>query len=225
MPVPLNPFVDVVRSWFTEKLGYLVNDSVPVKPEYIGKPNTASDIDLVCKHPRKHQQLSLNGRTVKLSSNVIVECKGWFEYSKTGFVAQLIDDLTLLNKYKTKYLPKVLPKAEHHFFFLREEVYKKGIHLFGTNAFQRMIIGPFLVPSRTSRYDIPELISKYESKGIIIIEMKDIVEDLFHFIQNAIDQKKRGVSSDDADKLRKTYALEMLHLVNTYCKVERKNEI
>lgn len=77
MPVPLDPFVDVVKSWFTESLGYLINDSVPVKPKHVGSPNTASDIDLVCKHPLTPKEITFDGkRKLTLHSSLLVEWGG-----------------------------------------------------------------------------------------------------------------------------------------------------
>ena len=55
--------------------------------------------------------------------------------------------------------------------------------------------------------------------GIIIIEMQDILEDLFKFIKNAVNGKGKDRNKD---KLRKTYALEMLHMINTYFEWKRK---
>jgi len=73
MPVPLNAFVDVAKVWFTEVLGYLINDSVPVKPNY-AKGATPSDIDLICKNPDKNlKKISFSdGRSISLKQNLLV---------------------------------------------------------------------------------------------------------------------------------------------------------
>jgi len=103
MPVPLNAFVDIVKVWLTESLGYLVNDSVPVKPNYKQGP-TPSDIDLICKHPHNHKQKVTigSGRRLNLNPNLLVECKGWFDYSKTEFIKQLEEDLKVVMDGKGK---------------------------------------------------------------------------------------------------------------------------
>ncbi len=223
MPVPLNPFVDIVRAWFTERLGYLVNDSVPVKPNYKGKPNTPSDIDLVCNHPlNKPQQIVLGNKKIRLSSKVIVECKGWFDFSKTAFMGHLINDLELLEKHKMKFLPKNLTKEDYYFFFLRDEVYQKAKLMFGTSNFQRIIIGPYLQATRNSSCDISNMIKRFNKKDITILEMSDILHDLFAFISSAIEKKENKISTEDADKLRKNYAIEFLHLVSSYCDIRKK---
>jgi len=49
--------------------------------------------------------------------------------------------------------------------------------------------------------------------------MQDILEDLFKFIKNAVNGKGKDRNKD---KLRKTYALEMLHMINTYFEWKRK---
>jgi len=54
MPVPLNAFIEVVRTWLTKRLGYLVDDSIPVRwSRKSVTVTTPSDIDLVCTHPSK----------------------------------------------------------------------------------------------------------------------------------------------------------------------------
>ena len=223
MPVPLNPFVDVAKCWFTERLGYLVNDSVPVKPAYHDKPNTPSDIDIVCMHPRRGAQITFpSGRKVRLGKNLLVECKGWFDFYDTSFMSYLVNDLALLKKHKNVYLPLDLTKDDFYFFFLRKEVFDKGREIFGTGNFHRTIIGPLLKPTRTVGYDALELISEFERRNIIIVEMRDVIQDLFLFISKARMKRKKMGSSGDWDKLRKNYALEMLHLINTFCNVNRK---
>jgi len=112
------------KVWFTKKLEYVVNDSIPVKPNY-KKGATPSDIDLVCKHPRmKKQDVTFeDGRTIKLSPNLLVECKGWFDYPKTEFMKHLEENLTLLKRYGKRYIPKNVSRRDTpHMFFFREEV-------------------------------------------------------------------------------------------------------
>ncbi|HPD60810.1 MAG TPA: hypothetical protein PKV48_03505 [Thermodesulfobacteriota bacterium] len=226
MPVPLNAFLDVAKVWFTEKLDYLANDSIPVKPAYEKKSATPSDIDLICKHP-KEQNLVINfesGRTVTLSPNLLVECKGWFDFPKPAFFNLLNFNLTLLRKQGKSYLPKSLPspKREPHLFFLREEIHEEGQRRFGTKDFQRVLIGPFLIPPRNVKFTTKQLIDEYERHKIIILEIQDIAADMFKFIQQAKEDRKAG-KTQDYNKLRKTYALEMLHLVNTYFELKKKS--
>lgn len=227
MPVPLNAFVDVVKAWFTEKLDYLVNDSVPVKPSREGtKAATPSDIDLICKYPKeKCQSVDFeSGRTVSLCPNLLVECKGWFDYPKPEFAKHLDVNLILLNKFGGNFLPQSLPrKPKNHLFFFREEVFKKGKEIFGSKKFQRVIIGPFLAKSKKNSRPLPDLITEYDKRGIVVIEMRDILVDLYEFIHKAKERKRKG-DSGDADKLRKTYALELLHLVDTYMEIKPKEE-
>lgn len=223
MPVPLNAFVDVAKVWFTERLDYLVNDSIPVKPAY-KKGSTPSDIDLLCKNPQeKHHTIQFDsGREVKLGPNLLVECKGWFDYVKTDFAKHLMNNLFLLREYGGTYLPKSLPspRIKSHLFFFREEIFNEGVRRFGSNNFERVIIGPFIVLPKGAEVTIDELISEYETYGIVVIEMQDILGDLFKFIENAKIQKKKG-NPKDYIKLRKTYTLEMLHLVRTYFDLKR----
>lgn len=228
MPVPLNAFVDVVRVWFTERLGYLVNDSVPVKPSRLGrKAPTPSDIDLICKHPtEKDTDVSFeSGVSFGLSPNLLVECKGWFDYSKPEFAKHLYANINLIKKYDKNFLPQSLSKKDQdHLFFFRQEVFEKGLQTFGSENFQRVVVGPFLVPPKNAEYPLSKLIAEYKKQDIIVIEIRDILGDLFRFIQNAKRLKKEGDSSA-ADKLRKTYALEMLHLVNTYMEPKLREAI
>lgn len=69
---------------------------------------------------------------------------------------------------------------------------------------------------------LSELLTRYEKLDIVIVEMKEIINDLFEFIHDAKEQKKKRIS-DNADKLRRTYALEMLHLVDTFMSVRPKD--
>jgi hypothetical protein len=227
MPVPLNAFVDIVKVWFTEKLDYLANDSVPVKPSREGaKATTPSDIDLICKYPKEKCRSVVfeSRRTVKLCPNLLVECKGWFDYSKPEFAKHLHANLNLLDKYGGNFLPQSLPrKLRDHFFFFREEVFKKGVEIFGSKKFQRVIIGPFLVQAKGDSRLLKDLITQYDKRGIVVIQMRDILVDLFDFIHKAKERKRKG-DSGDADKLRKTYALELLHLVDTYMEINTKEE-
>jgi len=227
MPVPLNAFVDIVKVWFTEKLDYLANDSVPVKPSHEGaKAATPSDIDLICKYPKeKCRSVDFESRrTVNLCPNLLMECKGWFDYTKPSFAKHLHANLNLLNKYGGNFLPQSLPrKSRDHFFFFREEVFKKGVEIFGSKKFQRVIIGPFLVEPKGDSRLLVELITQYDKCGIVVIEMRDILADLFGFIHIAKERKRKG-DSRDADKLRKTYTLELLHLVDTYMEIKPKVE-
>jgi hypothetical protein len=226
MPVPLNAFVDVAKVWFTEVLGYLINDSVPVKPNY-AKGATPSDIDLICKNPDKNlKKISFSdGRSISLKQNLLVECKGFFDYNKSEFFKLLMDDLKLLKEHQRIYLPKTLPSKSSYFFFLRQEVFDKGKQIFGSYDFQRVIIGPFMRAPRKSLYSEDTLIKEYENRKIIIIKMKDILENLFGFISDAKNAKKER-NSENFNKLRKTYTLEMLHLVATYYPelLKRSNE-
>ena len=150
MPVPLNPFLDVTRAWLTECYGYLVNDSVPVLPAL--KTPTPSDIDLVATRPPGDEPPRRS--FAELGPNLLVECKGWFDYSRTAFFKYLELNLVLLREHRSNFLPSTLPapRRQPHLFFLRQEVYEKGQRLFGTGAsFQRVIVGPYLLELTNSR--------------------------------------------------------------------------
>jgi len=180
MPVPLNPFVDVTRAWLTECCGYLVNDSVPVLP--VQKTPTPSDIDLVA--------IRLPGEPprpcfAKLEPNLLVECKGWFDSdsSHTGFFRHLELNLDLLGEDHYLQPKKLRPRKEQpHLFFLRQEVYEKGKCLFGSPNFQRVIVGPYLVAPKKSRFTLDKLLTEYEKRGILVIDIQHIIADLFKFI-------------------------------------------
>jgi len=113
----------------------------------------------VCKHPiKKYISVNFgNRRTIKLNANLLVECKGWFDMQKTDFMNHLEKNLFLLEEYGCKYIPHTVSCKDnpHMFFFFREEVYDKGKEIFGCEDFQRVIVGPYLVPRKNQVIKYP----------------------------------------------------------------------
>jgi hypothetical protein len=61
-------------------------------------------------------------------------------------------------------------------------VYEKGKCLFGSPNFQRVIVGPYLVAPKKSRFTLDKLLTEYEKRGILVIDIQHIIADLFKFI-------------------------------------------
>jgi hypothetical protein len=190
---------------------------VPVLP--VQKTPTPSDIDLVAiRLPGEPPRRCF----AELEPNLLVECKGWFDYSRTSFFWHLEHNLDLLEEGRC--LPrKLLPRKEQpHLFFLRQEVYEKGKSLFGSPNFQRVIVGPYLVAPKKSRFTLDKLLTEYEKRGVLVIDIQHIIADLFKFIQDAKRERKNKIGSQEYTKLRKNYALEFLHLIDTYFETKPK---
>ena len=85
MPVPLNATVEVTHSWLTKRLGYHVDDTIPVRPSSESvKATTPMDIDLICTHPKQNEvAICLRKMEYKLPRHLLVEIKGWFDYDRT----------------------------------------------------------------------------------------------------------------------------------------------
>ena len=162
MPVPLNAAVEVTRTWLSKRLGYLVDDSIPVRPSKESvKATTPMDIDLICTHPRLNRvEFTLGGHDFDL------------------------------------------PRA-----LIKEEISEKGKTLFGGIGFARVLVCPHL-QSKLKRRDgstiaKKELLERAQEKGIYIIELRHLLEDLIRFCE-----------SDDAkDQRRRNFVLEIIHLL------------
>lgn len=210
MPVPLNAFTEVIRCWFTKRLGYLVDDSIPVR---FYKGRVPSDIDMICIHPQK-KKIKINFPiNISLRRKVLVESKGWFDVDPGYVTDYLLDDLKMMGGMGRKVIPKRYTKKKEGFTFgiLKEEIFEKGKKLFGDRNFDRVIVVPHLKDKRKAGKLITrrEMIERFKKKHVIIIEMSGILNDLFKYIRE----------EDARDNLRKNFVLEFIHLIAKFVKI------
>jgi len=219
MPVPLNATVEIARTWLTKRLGYFVDDSIPVRPSKLSvEATTPMDIDLVCTHPRKEcVPVSFGNISYTLPKHLLVECKGWFDYSAAShdIILGLSRDLALMGS--RRFIPKTASKRKDklYFTFLKEEVYEKGNDLFGVDDFVRVIICPDLKPSVKPRnqpaIEREVLLDQAKEKGILVFQLSPVVKDLVGFCRAA----------ENKDYLRKNFVLELLHLLEVLRQLHR----
>lgn len=219
MPVPLNATVEITRTWLTKRLGYYVDDSIPVRPSKLSvKATTPMDIDLVCTHPRKNcLPVSIGNIEYTLPKHLLVECKGWFDYSAAShdIILGLSGDLALMGSQK--FIPEAASKRKDKlcFTFLKEEVYEKGKELFGADDFVRVIICPDLQPNVKPRnrpvIQREVLLDQAKEKGIFVFQLSSIVKDLVDFCREI----------ENKDYLRKDFVLELFHLLEVVGQLHR----
>ena len=208
MPVPLNAFVEISRCWLSKKLGYHTDVSIPVKPSIESgiKVRTPSDIDIVCTHP-KSDNISVSFEPdYKLSKNLLVECKGLISSSTGSYdiVTGLAHGLNIMNE--NRFIPKTVPVVDKRLgYFLREEFVEKGREIFGSNNFDRVLIGPKL-NEKHGNIKKENIIKKLKEKDILVLEMNYIIMDLIEYLQKP----------EAKDYLRKDFILELLHLTFVY---------
>jgi len=209
MPVPLNAVVELARCWLTKRLGYHVDDTIPVRQSKEAvKVTTPMDIDLICSHPRESEvRFSLGTINYVLPRNLLVECKGWFDYPQatSGILKDLSDDIQLMGD--NNFIPKRFGKDKLHFTFLKEEHYEKGKEVFGVATFARVLICPHLRESQRPRnrplIDKGTLLEKARGRGIFIVELNHMIEDLIDFCGEP----------EAKDFLRRNFVLEFLSLL------------
>jgi hypothetical protein len=166
---------------------------------------------MICIHPQK-KKIKINFPiNISLRQKVLVESKGWFDVDAGYVTDYLFYDLKMMIGRGGKVIPKRYTKKKEGFTFsiLKEEIFEKGKKLFGDTNFDRVIIIPKLKDKRKSGKLITrnEMLEHGKKKGIIIIEMKDILNDLFKYIRE----------KDAKDNLRKNFVLEFIHLMEV-CK-------
>lgn len=219
MPVPLNAFLEIVRTWLTKRLGFMVDDSIPVRwSKGSVSKTTPSDMDLVCTHPKSGPisfHLGKERRQVELSRNLVVECKGWFDF--------VPDSITLLNylKHDTdlmgngRVIPKHASRKKNDFTFgiLKEEVYDKAKNeIFSSGDFQRVIVTPKIkMEHKKKNIKKRDLYDDFMKKGVVIIEINEIIQDLRDFVRDP----------SNKDMLRKNFILELIHLLDVYSEVAK----
>lgn len=205
MPNSNDAFLEVIISWFTKRLGYLVDESRPVKLV----TRTPSDIDLICMHPVKNK-ISVEFLEKPLSRRLLIESKGWLDYSVEPCLEA---DFKLLKAMKGRVIPEKYSKKdkEYTFVVLKEEVFEKGRRIFGTDNFDRVIVVPKLK-------EIEELKNSYRKKGVVIIEIHEILNDLFKYIVNLDEENNNNKSelTENKAQLRKDLVLGVLNLIHKY---------
>jgi len=220
MPVPLNAFTEVIRTWLTKRLGYLVDDTIPVRWEGVKAP-TPSDIDIICAHPSKNEVI-LNPKLFKLPSGepitlkkyLAIESKGWFDIGPTSAINALNRDICVIMKDRET-IPKSATKKKDKFQFsvLKEETLEKLSKRLGSKNIDRVIIIPSVkrvqtCKPRRSKQNLlnDKVIPSAQKKGITILEMGDIITDILTWM--------RG--EEAKDDLRRNFILELLHLLDKY---------
>jgi len=198
-----------MRTWLTKRLGYFVDDAIPVRwSRKSVSRTTPSDIDLICTHPRK-QVIDLIDIGLKLHKNLLIECKGWFDYSiaSSELLNGFKNDLDLMGVENV--IPETASKKKDGFMFgiLKKEVYDKAYQIYGSYEFQRLIIIPKIrekLKKRDGSVIIKkEILNELLKKGIIVIEIDEIIKDLSNYLK--LDESK--------DQRRKNFVLELIHLL------------
>ncbi len=215
MPNSNDAFLEVIISWFTKRLGYLVDESRPVKLV----TRTPSDIDLICMHPDPvKNKIPVKFLKKPLSRRLLIESKGWLDYPvKPG----LRDDLSSLKAMKGMVIPKNYSKEDYTFVVLKEEVFEQGRKIFGTYDFDRVIVVPNMAGAAKQPQklkEIEKLKSNYRVKGVVIIEIHEILKDLFQYIAN-IDEgniENKSELTENKAQLRKDLVLGVLNLIYKY---------
>lgn|SRR3989338_4314838 len=207
-------FLEVIKSWFVKRLGYFVDESRPVKLI----TRTASDIDLICMHPVK-KEISVEFLEKPLSRRLLIESRGWLAYP---VVPCLEWDFTLLEAMKRRVIPEKYTKKDkdYSFVILKEEVFEKGEIIFGTDDFDRVIVVRNITGEVKQPQKIKDLKNKYRLKGVIIIEIHEILNDLFKYISNVDEENIKNKSEliENKAQLRKDLVLGVLNLVHRYKK-------
>lgn len=190
MPNSNDAFLEIVISWFTKKLGYLVDESRPVK---LFTKGPASDIDLICMHPVQNK-ISVKFLKKPLSRRLLIESKGWLDYPVKPW---LREDLSSLKAMKGMVIPEKYSKEDYTFVILKEEVFEKGKEIFGSYEFDRVIVVPDMTGAAKQPQklkEIEELKNNYRVKGVVIIEMHEILNDLFKYISNVDEENIKNKS-------------------------------
>jgi hypothetical protein len=209
-------FLEVIKSWLVKRLGYMVDESRPVQ---LSKGHPASDIDLICMHPdtKKIQVEFLKEQP--LSRRLLIESKGWLEYS-----VKLDLGYDLKTMKEGRVIPRKVTKENYTFVILKEQVFEKGIEIFGTDDFDRVIVVRNItgeVKQAHKKEEIRDLKNKYSLKGVVIIEINEILNDLFKYISDIDEEnfKNRKELTENKAQMRKDLVLGVLNLVH-WCKNE-----
>ncbi len=214
-------FLEVLKSWLVKKLGYLVDESMPVK---LYKVRTCSDIDMICIHPAK-KRISVEFLEKPLSRRLLIESKGWL--ADYPVMPCLKYDFSLLKRMNGMVIPKEYSKRRHAYTFvvLKEEVFEKGKEFFGTDNFDRVIVVRNLM-EEAKQEEIEKLKNRYRTKGVVIIEIHKILSDLLRYIANLDkkNNKNKDGQSEGKALLRKDLVLGVLNLVYKYRENIRENE-
>lgn len=203
MPVPLNAPSEVVRAWLEKSLGYMLDDTIPVKPKGV-KARTHMDIDFVGIHPSL-KQVQVGFGAITLKPRIIVEVKGWIDYNSSEILKNLYRDLNLMKK--NNFIPSLYSKKKQRltFTFLKQEIYQKGNTIFGIQGFDRVLAVPEMPQSTNIGGNVINkinLINSYKLKSIYIIELTDILNDLIKYVH---DTANLPVS-------RRSFVLEMIYM-------------
>jgi hypothetical protein len=205
MPIPLNGSSEISRAWLAKTLGYMLDDTLPVKLS-----STPTDIDFLGIHPSLQEVLAL-GNAVKIKPRIVVEVKGWLDYDRSELLKGLYHDLSLM---KGDFIPKVCTKEkdEFTFTFLKEEVFNRATEIFKPFIFDRVLIVPTMPFdcrykwAKGGMVDKGTLINDCKSKGIIVLELGDIITDLIRYVK--ADSKKPGLENA---MNRRSFVLEIIH--------------
>ena len=203
-------FLEVIISWFTKKLGYLVDESRPIQ---LSKGHPASDIDLICMHPDK-KKIQVKFLKKPLSRRLLIESKGWLEYSVK---LDLGYDLKTMKEGRA--IPRKLTKENYTFVILNEQIFEKGREIFGTDDFDRVIVVRNItgeVKRFQKKEEIEDLKNKYRLKGVVIIEIHEILNDLFKYISDVDEKRFKNGNEliENKAQLRKDLVLGVLNLVH-----------
>ena len=214
-------FLEVVISWFVKRLGYLVDESRPVK---LATHGPASDIDLICMYPGEGHPFKVGFLKKQLSHRLLIESKGWLDYPVK---ACLREDLKAM---KGRAIPKYT-KKDYTFVILKEEIFEKGIEIFGTHDFERVIVVPNMIGAAKDLQKLKKLKNNYRAKGVVIIEIQEILKDLFKYISDVDEKniKNKSELTEDKAQLRHDLVLGVFNLIYKYKKdirgtLDGKNE-
>ena len=206
-------FLEVIKSWFVKRLGYMVDESRPVQ---LSKGHPASDIDLICMHPDKKKIQVEFMKKQPLSRRLLIESKGWLKYSVKLYLGY---DLKTMKEGRV--IPRKVTRENYTFVILNERVFEKGREIFGTDDFDRVIVVRNItgeVKQSQKKEEIKVLKNKYRLKGVVIIEIHEILNDLFKYIANLDEENNNNKSelTENKAQLRKDLVLGVLNLIHKY---------
>lgn len=129
-----NALTELTRFWLTERHGYLVRESVPVRVPY-----NRSDIDFLAVSPDKDARIDLPGG-VQIGPRILVETKDEHDWDGSGkdFAVKFQCDRRKLQDVSEPYIPARAKGV--CFSMLRQEHYDQAKKIFGTSDFDRLFV-------------------------------------------------------------------------------------
>lgn len=201
-------FLEVLKSWLVKKLGYLADESIPVKLE-----RNCSDIDILCMHPRK-KNIRVKFLEKPLKQKLLVESKGWLDYDPLKWLKEDLDEMKGNKTIKT---PR--GDGEITFQFFREEIFNKGKSIFLTGDFDRVFVTRNLEgqseKKELKKEEIKKLKNKFAKKGIILIEIHEILNDMFQYVSKVkTKNKNKDKMTEEKARLRTDLVLGIFNLIH-----------